>query len=199
MASASDLHLPAGPPVSLPLKPFSAGAAWTRIHKNTLDPAFFGPPAGSPPVNRFDAPAGEYHVLYVGLSFSAAFVETMIRLPQLPYLERSALEERSASVLKNSLDLQLIDLRGGGLSRIGADNRLTTGSYFIAGQWALKLWEHPSNADGILYRSRQDPKLVCAALFDRPHARFAVESTEPLPALTSHWVPILRAHGKGIV
>jgi hypothetical protein len=199
MTSASDLQIPKALPASLPLRSFGAGASWVRIHKSALDPVFFGPSAGGAPVSRFDAPAGEYRVLYLGLTFSAAFVETLIRLPQLPFIKRSVLEERSVSVLKNINTLRLVDLRGRGLSRIGADNRLTTGSHAVAGQWALELWRHPDNAAGILHRSRLDPTLECAAIFNRRLCRFSVETTDPLMSLAAQWVPTLRAHGKGIV
>jgi hypothetical protein len=50
---------------------------------------------------------------------------------------------------------------------LGADGRLVTGDYRIAQQWSRALWAHPQQPDGITYRSRHDPSMICVALFDR--------------------------------
>jgi hypothetical protein len=84
------------------------------------------------------------------------------------------------------------------LSQIGADNRLTTGSDAVAGQWALALWRHADHPDGILYRSRHDPNHICTAIFDRAHCRFSVSSTQSLMDIPHQWTPVLNAHRKGI-
>ena len=71
------------------------------------------------------------------------------------------------SQILQSRPLPLVDLAGPGLSRIGADNRLTAASYDLSQRWALALYEHPDQPDGLLYRSRHDPSRLCAAIFDR--------------------------------
>lgn len=43
-----------------------------------------------------------------------------------------------------------------GLTQIGADGRLFTGSYKIAQHWSAALRAHPSKPDGIRYPSRHD-------------------------------------------
>ena len=63
-------------------------------------------PSG-PPTCRFDAPGREYRVLYVGQTLSAAFVETLLRNPRIPFVERTEIELRSASVLTNDHALTL--------------------------------------------------------------------------------------------
>jgi hypothetical protein len=45
----------------------------------------------------------------------------------------SSLEARSLAVLTNRQALKLVDLRGGGLSQIGVDNRLATGHATLPG------------------------------------------------------------------
>lgn len=50
--------------------------------------------------------------------------------------------------------------------------------------------------DGLLYRSRHDPKHFCAALFDRRRPRFELLSTARLAEIPHQWAPILSAHGK---
>ena len=196
MASAD---APASLPNRLPLAAFAPGEAWHRIHRSTQPPLHFGPSPGSPPLNRFDAPGGEYRALYLGLSLSAAFVETLVRNPQIPFVERSEVEARSASLLANADEVRLVDLRGAGLSRIGADGRVATGPYEISRRWALALWRHGDRADGLLYRSRHDPKHFCAVVFDRRRPAFEVRSTTRLIDVPHRWAPILSAHGKGLV
>lgn len=56
-------------------------------------------------------------------------------------------------------------------------------------------WDAP---DGILYRSKHDPKHICTAIFDRVHCRFSVSSTPSLMDIPRQWAPILNAHRKGI-
>lgn len=199
MASADDLAPPSKPlEGALPLTLVAADSKWWRIHRTERPPVYFGPAPGQPPTYRFDAPGGQYRVLYIGQSLSAAFVETLLRNPRIPFIERSELEERSAAVLTNRHELKLVDLRGGGLSQIGVDNRITTGSYDVAGRWALALWRHADTPDGILYRSKHDPNHVCAAVFDRVHCKFEASTTTPLMDVPHHRAPILGAHGKGI-
>ena len=199
MASAEDLPPPpASIPGSLPVTEIAQGTQWWRIHRTEHPPVFFGPPKDEPPTYRFDAPGGEYRILYVGQTLSAAFVETLLRNPRIPFVERVELEKRSSSLLSNDHALKLVDLRGGGLSRIGVDSRLTSGSYTRAGQWALALWAHSDQPDGLLYRSKHDPNHICAALFDRASCRFSVHSTHALMEIPHRWAPILHAHGKGI-
>lgn len=199
MASPDDLALRPEPlEGALPVTMVAAGSKWWRIHRTERPPVFFGPAPGQPPMYRFDAPGGEYRVLYAGQSLTAAFVETLLRNPRIPFVEHSELEERSVAVMNNLHELKLVDLRGGGLSQIGVDNRLTTGSYEVAGYWASALWRHAEGPDGILYRSKHDPNHACAAIFDRNRCKFSVLTTTPLMEIPHHWAPILAAHGKGI-
>src|ERR1700677_4502200 len=115
MASVEDLPPPpASIPGSLPVAEIAQGVQWWRIHRTELPPVFFGPAKNQPPTYRFDAPGGEYRVLYVGQTLSAAFVETLLRNPRVPLVERVELEKRSSSLLSNDHPLKLVDLRGGG-------------------------------------------------------------------------------------
>jgi len=191
------LALPALPD-QLPIIEIAAPTDWWRIHRSVHSPIFFGPKTGASPVNRFDAPNGEFRTLYLGESFAAAFAEVLLRVPRLPYVERAELEDRSASRLNNKNTLRMVDLRGPGLSRIGIDNSLTTCTYDIAGQWALALWQHSDQPDGLLYRSRHDPHHTCAAVFGREHCRFSALATLPLMSIPKRWASVLAAHGKGI-
>jgi hypothetical protein len=199
MALVDDLPGPPDPfSRTLPIAEVERGTKWWRIHKTKSSPVFFGPEPGAPPTYRFDAPGGEYRILYIGQTLSAGFIETLLRNPRIPFIERTEIEIRSASALANDHILKLVDLRGGGLSQIGADNRLTTGSYAVAGQRALELWRHTDRPDGILYRSKHDPNHICAAIFNHAHCRFSMSSTQPLMDIPHQWAPNLNAHRKGI-
>lgn len=198
MVSVDDLP---PPPEALPPLPIFAAepdTVWWRIHGARRGPVFFGPAAGQPPTYRFDAPRSEYRVLYLGQTLEAAFIETLLRNPRIPFVERAEIESRCVSVLHNRHPLRLVDLRGHGLSQIGADNRLTTAPYPTAGRWALALWRHGDRPDGLLYRSRHNPDHGCAAIFDRPHCQFNVSSTKALMDIPHQWTAILADHGKGI-
>ena len=57
------------------------GAEIVRIHWQANGPVFFGPKPGAAPANRFDAPAGEFRVLYAAAELPGAYVETVLRRP----------------------------------------------------------------------------------------------------------------------
>jgi RES domain len=50
---------------------------------------------------------------------------------------------------------------------MGADARLSSGSYPIARQWAQAIHDHPQQVDGIRYRSRHDDERYSYGIFDR--------------------------------
>lgn len=182
----------------MPLATLEAGSRFWRVHRREHDPIFFGPALGRPPVNRFNAPNGEYRTLYAGLSLAAAFIESLLRQPQVAFIDATEIESRYISEIASERVLHFADVRGAGLLKIGADNSLSTGAYDVAGRWALALWSHAQKPDGILYRSRHDPNHAAVAIFDRARARFEVNDTKPLAKLGRHIGPILNAHGKGI-
>jgi hypothetical protein len=143
----------------------STSYAWCRIHGVGREPIFFG----REPVNRFDAPAGEFGVLYLARDAHGAFIETFGHdTGRTPFVTEAELRSRELSVVRASRPLRLVDLRGHGLARMGADAALTSGpDYDLVRRWALALHEHPRKPDGILYRARHDPGRSCAAIFDR--------------------------------
>ena len=120
---------------------------------------------------RYDDPEGEFGVLYVASDFEGAFVEGCVHDDGLgeatPMLSESYLRGRCLSKIGFTGSLRLVDLTGPGVARIRADARLCSGDYEIAQRWSRALWEHPQQPDGILYLSRHNPSLVCAAIYDR--------------------------------
>jgi RES domain-containing protein len=145
----------------LPL--YEAHGPWIRSHPRRYQPLHFG----NTGFNRFDAPGGQYRILYVAADVHGAFIETFGRQLGERRLEAAHVASRALSQVTHGHPLQLVDLTGPGLSQIGADTRLTAANYDLSQRWALALHEHPDQPDGLLYRSRHDPSRLCAAIFDR--------------------------------
>lgn len=194
-------HPPAPPSwlkdAQLPVVEYPAGAAWSRCHRTAINPILFGPLPGSPPLHRFDAPNGEFRVLYLGLSYETAIVETLLRNPRRRIIDFVDLEIRSMATLINAQPLRLVAAHGAGLAKLGTTAALSTGPYRFSRRWSLELWTHKDRPDGILYASRHNPELISAAIFDRSHARFAA-TTAPLLADEAQLAAVLRRHGKSV-
>ena len=77
------------------------------------------------------------------------------------------LRVRGLATITPKRALRLVDLRGEGLARMGADADLTSGPHELARRWARAIYDHPRKPDGIVYRARHDSKRTCAAIFDR--------------------------------
>ena len=152
----SDLNLRRLPLVSIP-------GPFVRMHDATKGALYFGR-AGR---YRFDAPAGQYGVLYCGDDPYCAFIETFGHDTGINVVSLGDLRARTLARIELRRPLSLVDLTGAGLARIGADNQLCDGDYTVAQQWALALHDHPDQPDGINFRSRHDPSHLCTAVFDR--------------------------------
>lgn len=156
---------------TLPVR--STRRAWFRIHRLVFGPLFFGRSGD----NRFDAPAGEFGVLYVGADAHCAFIETFGHATGVRVVDRQELALRGLARVIPQRPLRLVDLTSDGLARLGADARLTAGeSYEPPHRWALAIHEHPKKPDGLLYTARHDPARICAALFDRAEPVLRVAS-----------------------
>jgi hypothetical protein len=178
---------------------YPVGSSWFRCHKRSDEPVFFGPGAGIVPRFRFDAPAGEYQVLYVGLDYEAAFIETLLRNPRRRTVDWVDLDIRNMTVLTNDAPLQLVKAHGEGLSLLGTTAALSSGGYKQARRYSLELWDHPDRPDGLIYSSRHNPNHLCAAIFNRRHATFSNFRAEPLLSDERRIRGLLTAHGKSIV
>lgn len=146
-----------------------------RIHRTRRDPIYFGRSGAS----RFDAPDGEYGVLYAGEDEHCAFIETFGQATGENLIEERELAARSLTRL-HVVGARLVDLTGEGLARLGADNRLCDGDHATAQAWSRALHRHPARPDGIRFRARHDPERVSVALFDRAAAKVRPWKTERL-------------------
>jgi hypothetical protein len=147
--------------------------AWYRIHWLKHGPLYFGTNC----CFRFDAPGGEFGVCYVGKSRDAAFIETFGQTTGNRFVQVSELKIRGLTKIDTLQPLQLVNLTGAGLSHIGADERLCSGSHPISRRWSAALYSNRHKPDGLLYRARHDPSQLCAALFDRAAAKLRAHTT----------------------
>ena len=140
-------------------------AVWFRTYQAGRDPVFFGRNR----VHRWDAPDGEYGVLYLGGDEYCAFMESIgrgaLRTRFVPAIQ---LKQGRLCRIGFSRVLRLIDFVGsGGLARLGAEGSVTSGAgYRNSQKWSQALKAHPAKPDGIYYRSRHDPARTACALFD---------------------------------
>jgi hypothetical protein len=152
------------PPPSFRLLVTSISGRWCRIHRTRHAPLHFG----RTPRGRFDAPAGEFGVLYVARDAHGAFIETFGHETGVRYVTEKEVGSRAIALISTRRPFRLADLRGEGLARMGADARITSGiDYDLSRRWARAIHDHPRKPDGILYRARHDPARLCAAIFDR--------------------------------
>lgn len=172
-----------------------------RIQASTCryDPLFYGRTGQW----RYDDPERTYGVLYVAAGLEGAFVEGCLHDSVVgtttPLLSERYLEQRCVAKIRFAGRLRLVDLSGPGLAAIGADARLCVGDYRIAQLWSRAIWGHPQQPDGILYLSRHNPAILCAAVFDRA----SEAHHEPLgpflgPQLIHRTAALLDVYGVGL-
>jgi hypothetical protein len=79
---------------------------------------------------------------------------------------RVRVQQRGFSKIRHTRALRLVDLvSSGGLTRIGAEGSLSSGSgYKNSQRWSKALRDHPAKPDGIYYYSRRDPSRTASAL-----------------------------------
>jgi hypothetical protein len=144
----------------------STSDVWYRSHRTGHTPVFFG----ESQAHRWDAPKGDYGVLYLGADEYCAFMESIGRgVLRTRLVPSSQLKLSQLSKIQFSKELRLIDLvASGGLTRLGAEGSLVNGcGYRNSQRWSEALRSHPANPDGIYYRSRFDPARTACALYDR--------------------------------
>lgn len=175
-----DLGPLAAPPPSLATRELPL-TSWSkplvRVHRLDHAPLFFGRTG----LHRFDAPDRAYGVLYAAADLHGAFIETFGDAGS-HVVTVSSLTARAQSVVTPMRALSLVDLRGAGLSRVGADARLFAADRHPAQAWSRALWTHPNAIDGLCYRARHDPDRVSFAVFDRAADALDVAWTQPLMA-----------------
>lgn len=152
-------------------------AELVRIHWQTNGPIFFGPKPGALPANRFDAPNGEYRVLYAAAELPGAYVETVLRHPRR-VMRREEAGNRAASRLRIGRTLNFAKIMDEGLQWHGVHaGEISIDDYGPSRQLALDLHSAFPAIDGLAYRSRYNNGQICFALFDRVVAADLVPTT----------------------
>jgi hypothetical protein len=127
---------------------------------------------------RFDAPGGEFGVLYAAFDLATAFAETVLRtVPQEipageePLLTYEELARRRVVQLRpvtSGRALRLVKLYDEGLAAAKVDNRIATDDdYATTRLWAKAFHDHPEKVDGVAYLSRFMGARRSVVLFDR--------------------------------
>ena len=140
---------------------------------------------------RFDAPTGQFGVLYAAFDLATAFSETVLRMtpqltpagqePVLTYEELSRRRVVHLAPVAAGEPLRLIKLYDEGLAAAQTDNRIATDDdYGTTRLWAQSFWNHPINADGIVYLSRFMGARKSVVLFDRCRSRIRRGRVLPL-------------------
>lgn len=153
------------------------GGVLYRHHQKIHNPVYFGKKGDY----RFDDPtcptAGCFGVLYAGEDPECCLLESCGSTTRVPAVSITYLDARAIAKMELTETLRFVDLvSAGGLASIGADGRLTTGSYRIAQQWSAALRNHRCKPDGIRYRSRHAPERVAYAIYERQSGTFNVTS-----------------------
>ena len=135
-------------------------------------------------------------MLYAAREFEGAFVETILRNPQLVFVSWNYVTLRCVTELAFGRDLRLVDMHGRGLSRIGTTNAISTGPYAPCWAWSDYLYSHRGKPDGIAYASRHNPLQICCVIFERSDLSVAPRRPVRLADMLPEIRVILRSYNK---
>jgi hypothetical protein len=169
------------------LASIKTGTKWFRLYSSRYpDPLGFG---FSP--SRFSDPRvalpekDRFGVIYFGSSLKFCFLERILRdirngrlgdVP-IPYAE---LEQLMCAEIVTARQLNLVDLRGDNLVKMGVPTDAVRASSHRLGQkWSLAFWLHKQRPHGILYYSRLNDE-ISMALYDVALPSIRVSTTRPL-------------------
>lgn len=160
-------------------------APWFRIYRLGREALYFD----WSDENRFNAPAGEFGILYAALSERCAFIETLGQAARNKLITLDQVSARGLARIRSRRPLNLVNLTGNNLVKLGADSRLCSGSHDVARRWSKALHDHPSSPDGLYYRARHDDDEYAVAFFDRVQGLL---KSEELGCLGDReWEPLL--------
>jgi hypothetical protein len=147
-----------------------------RIHLTTHNWRYFARNKSE----RFDDPQGVFGVLYGSTTADAAFAEVFLRKLASMSVAQADLQSRAVSTF-HARRLRCVELTGSGLRKLSCDNRISTEKpYQTTHLWSRALFLHPQQPDGLVFRSRHNPRFRCLALFDRCDAKLMDVRSEPL-------------------
>ncbi len=146
------------------LPTISSQGTWYRFNDREFPSSLYFDRSGK---GRFDSPEQGYGILYVGADIYASWIECYGRTHGAKGVSAIALRQRNLYAIDSRRELIFANVTGSGLVKMGADARLSSGSYSAAREWAQAIFDHPQKVDGIRYRSRYDDTRYCYGIFDR--------------------------------
>jgi RES domain len=186
-------------PKRLPVRCVRVGTHWMRINLQGRNALWFGPLAGHSPIHRFDDPAGQFRVCYLGTNLEVCFAETFLRNPPVTILALDDLSARNVATVEVRREMRLVPLHGSSLARLGTTAEVASGGdYEISQLWSRALWEHRNQPDGIVYRSRHDDSAFCIALYDRAKDGLSVLDEVSLAENPQRLAKLLRRYRLGL-
>lgn len=136
-------------------------------------------------MGRFDF-KNNLGVLYLGESIEAAFIECFGRELGVRFVSHELVKSRNLFSIVSNRPLQLVDLYGAGLPKLGADSELSSGrDYNLSRAWCQAIYEHPQQVDGIRYFSRHDNTRLCCGLFERTNHQLKEQNLRDLLSYNS--------------
>lgn len=127
--------------------------------------------------SRFNAPSGEFGILYMGCDPFCAFIESIghdFILGEHRLVSEGSIQERCIChfrIDERVNNFSLVNLTDGsakGYGSLNLDNQITTSKdRAVTRQWALAFWKHDSKPDGIIYRACNDVSRLSIAMFNR--------------------------------
>jgi hypothetical protein len=138
---------------------------------------------------RFDAPDRAYETLYCARDFKTCFFETVVRSNPLANIPATLYDSRKlVFLLLDTARLKLVSMYGTGSQIAGQDQSILASSDYRQTQSLSKaVYLHPSQPDGMVYRSRFDDASLAIVLFGRalPFVRL-YPGTVPTPFSEVH-------------
>lgn len=178
----------------MPVARVYAGKELYRVHSSSENAIWYGRKNAS---WRWDAPNGDFGVMYLSRGPIGSFAETLLRTPgDRDVMWRSVMTKRSA-VFAATKTLRLAKLHGDGLAWHGItlgqitsdpDPSLNDNRYADTQRITDYVYKQ-TDCDGIQYLSRFDSDEFCVALFER--ADVSIKLTSEGNPLDRTWVMTL--------
>lgn len=155
-----------------------------RVGRHHNGEPYFGKHAA----NRFDDPGKRFGTCYCGQQLDTAIAETVLH-DELPdkgqfKIRQEDIDSRYLVTFAAGDDdgmLNLADLTGRHLKRLGGDNALSAEHpYDMPQQWSAAVHAHPANVDGFVFVSKQLNDKRAVVVFDRARKKFGTAIYTPL-------------------
>jgi RES domain len=132
---------------------------------------------------RFDVPGGRYGVLYTAQDLETCVLEIFGgRWLKERVLAVSALSKFEVLTFATGRLMQVTDLTGAALNRLGTDaNLFASYDYVVTQEWSRQLMIHALARDGIRYHSRKNPRKHNYAVYDTRLAKESLQVLERRP------------------